>query len=96
MVQDDDSISDYGTLEAEQIEFPYLTDSGTALICLNVEKMNKKRPKIKMELVGGLFLSQLEMGDILSFSFSSEDKLDLSLLKLVVSIINQFRIKQSC
>jgi len=91
-VQDDDSITDYGTLEAEQIEYLYLTDGGTALICLNDVKVNQKRPKIQIELEGGLFLSQLEMGDVLSFSFSSSDKLDLALLRLITSVVNQFRV----
>lgn len=91
-VQDNDSITDYGTLEAEQIEYPYLTDGGTALICLNDSKTNKKRPKIQIELFGGLYLSEIEMGDVLSFSFSSENKLDLALLRLVTSVVNQFRV----
>jgi len=91
-VQDDDSIDDYGTLEAEQIEYPYIEDGGTALICLNDVKVNKKRPKNLIELIGGLYLSELEMGDVLSFSFSSGDKLDLALLKLIASTVNQFRV----
>jgi len=62
------------------------------LICLNDVKVNKKRPKILIELEGGLFLSQQEMGDVLSFSFSSGDKLDLALLRLVTSVVNQFRV----
>ncbi|TET75199.1 MAG: hypothetical protein E3J43_08760 [Candidatus Heimdallarchaeota archaeon] len=90
--QDDDSIDDYELLEAKQIEYPYLGDTDTALICLNVEKTNKKKPKLQIELVGSIFLSQIEMGDVLSFSFDISDKLDSALLKLVTTIINQFRV----
>jgi len=91
-IQDNDSITDYGTLTAEQIEYPYINDGGTALVCLNDLKVNKKKPKIQIELEGGLYLSEMEIGDVIAFSFTSDDVLDLALLKLVSRIVNQFRV----
>lgn len=62
------SITDYGALQSDVFSFPYIPGSTQAQAVLDLTKKDLRRPRLIVEASGGLFLTDLERGDIIEFA----------------------------
>jgi len=62
------SVTKYGTLEGEQLAFPYITGATMAQAILDWIKDDLDEPRLVIELAGGYYLTDLERGDVVEFS----------------------------
>jgi hypothetical protein len=94
VVESEDSTSDtkYGTLAGEQYALSYVTTESHAQDVLDWIKDENADLRIIVEFVGGYWLSKIERGDVIEFSFDSGDFLDEALMGLVTSEDTQFRV----
>lgn len=92
-VSADDSASDtkYGTL-SEKTSYPYITGETQAQAVVDREIDNRADLRLLIELAGGYWMSDIERGDVINFSFDADDELDQALLGLVTSETDLFRV----
>ena len=86
------SIDKYGRLEADERSYPYITTQSQAQAVIDWEIAEAAAPRLVIELTGGYFLTAIERGDIVNFSFESGDELDAALINLVTPDTDKFRI----
>jgi hypothetical protein len=81
----------YGTKEKESISLAYAKSSDQAQDCIDYLLSERAYPRRLVTFAGGFFLSELEKGDIIQFSFSAGDRLD-DLFSGLVSTDDKFMI----
>jgi len=86
------SIAQYGTLERDPASYPYIIDTGMAQAVVDWRLADLARPRLVLELAGGLWLTDLENGDLIAFDFEAGDLLDQALLGLVTPGVDLFRV----
>jgi len=87
-----ESVTVYGTLENEPMDFPFIRSSDQAGKIVDWYLDNSKFQRLIIQFSGGHWFSDLERGDIVEFIFDSGSALDKQLLGLVVSESDQFRV----
>jgi hypothetical protein len=90
-ISDTDSQAIYGVLEKE-IELPFIIGEAQASEVLGWLIGITKDPLLVIEMESGGYLSDVEIADVLDFSFDSGSSLDIDLLQLVTSDSTLFRV----
>jgi len=80
---DSNSVAKYGTIEGEQATLPYTTNAVLAQRVIAGKLVDLANPRLLVSLQGGFYLSDIERGDVIAFSFEDGDELDDALLGLV-------------
>ncbi len=88
---DADSIADKGTLEGDPSNYPYITTEAQAQDVLDWELSDLKEPRQLIELAGGYYFTDLERGDVIEFTITEDDYLDLALLGTSKGLVWQDR-----
>lgn len=91
---DSASVTKYGTLYGDERSYPYIPEGSEAQAqdVLDWEVSRRAAQKLVIEFAGGYFLTALEPGDVVQFSFDSGSALDNALLNLVTSETDKFRV----
>lgn len=77
------SITTFGTLESESLQFQTLLDDDNAQRALRWILTQQKNPRITVEFVGGYYLTDLRRSNLISFDFVAGDELDTAFSGLV-------------
>lgn len=83
------SITEFGTLSSEPLQFKYLGNTDDALTLDNAQRAlrwiltQQKNPRVTVEFTGGYYLTDLRRSNLIQFSFTSGDELDKAFSGLV-------------
>ena len=69
------SIAKYGSLQGEQITFPYIIDQAQAQAILDWLCDNQAFPQLLVEFAGGYYLTDIERGDVIKFDLGYDEGL---------------------
>lgn len=77
------SITTFGTLESEPLQFQTLLDDDNAQRALRWILTQQKNPRVTVEFTGGYYLTDLRRSNLIQFSFTAGDELDKAFSGLV-------------
>lgn len=82
----------FGVLEADPHKFDFIINQSQAERVLSWISDSRSYPRLVVEFSGWHYLSDIQFGDVIDFTFDADSELDRAFLKLVISDSTVFRV----